>query len=57
MVRIRIRIKQSYLDPFQIGKQDPDPYQNEKQDADSYQKQRVWIRNTAVGEVSDPGLA
>jgi hypothetical protein len=37
MVRIRIRIKQLDLDPYQIGQQDPDPYQTEKQDPDPYQ--------------------
>jgi hypothetical protein len=33
-IRIRIRIKQSDADPYQMEKQDPDLYKN------------VWIRNT-----------
>jgi hypothetical protein len=37
-VRIRIHIKQSDPDPYQIEKQDPDQYQSEKQDPDQYQK-------------------
>jgi hypothetical protein len=39
-VRIRIRIKWSDPDPYQIEKQDPypDTYQSEKQDPDPYQK-------------------
>ncbi len=39
-VRIRIRIKQSDPDPYQIEKQDPDPYQSEKQDPDPYQSEK-----------------
>ncbi len=38
MGRIRIHIKQSDPDLYQIEKQDPDPYQSEKQDPDLYQK-------------------
>jgi hypothetical protein len=31
---MRIRIKRTDPDSYQIGKQDPDPYQSEKQDPD-----------------------
>jgi hypothetical protein len=37
-IRIRMCIKQSNPDPYQIKKKDPDQYQSEKQDPDPYQK-------------------
>jgi hypothetical protein len=43
---VRIRIKHSDPDPYQIEKQDqdPDPYQSDKKDPDPDQK--VLLRNT-----------
>jgi hypothetical protein len=38
MAMIHVRIKQSYPDPYQIGKQDPDPDKSAKQDPDPHQK-------------------
>ncbi len=38
MVRVRIVIKRSDPDPYQIEKLDPDPSQSGKQDPDPYQK-------------------
>jgi hypothetical protein len=37
---VRIRIKQSDPDLYQIEKQDPDLYQSEKQDPEPYQSEK-----------------
>jgi hypothetical protein len=42
MARIRIRIKQSDPNPYQIEKPHPDRYQSEKQDPDPYQKGKIY---------------
>jgi hypothetical protein len=44
-VRIRIHIKHSDPDPYQIEKQDPDPYQSEKQDPGPVSK---WSGSAAL---------